>query len=190
MAVTWPDADNFNRTAKQLVDSGRASSPAEAIKILERFVLQVDVGPNLNRSPAGQAALLTVINAASRAFLGGVKVRIDDDAQLTEGWATGTTISRAVTRFGGQMTNEFSPIGTTIVVGRPRLKSVGEVVLRATWDGWSGGVVEQVVQPNVSTAGQAGERRDIGAGHLHLGSETEQRGVTDGAPISWLQNAP
>jgi len=82
-------AENLHRTAKQLFESGQASSFAEAEELLRRLVLQVDVGPDLHVRPAEQAALMTSINAGARAFLGGVRVRLVDDRPLGVGWAAG-----------------------------------------------------------------------------------------------------
>jgi hypothetical protein len=137
-----------HRTAKQLIDSGRAADPAEAEAILEDMVLQVDVGPSIERDAAGQAALLTIVNAAQRAFLGGVRIRVEDDPILTAGWGTGLLLSNAIARFGGQVEDVHTNDHPTLVVGAPSRETVGRIVMQVTWQRWSGGVVE------------------IGAGHL------------------------
>jgi hypothetical protein len=140
--MTWPDRDSLHRTAKLLVDSGRASSPGEAVAILEGFVLQVDVGPGIENNPAAQAALATMVNAGHRAFLGGVEVRAEDDPVLTEGWVAGRRLSAAVAELGGRMTDTLSPDLPTVIVGQPTRPPAGRIVLRTTWRGWAGGVVE------------------------------------------------
>ena len=75
--MTWSDPSQLHRTGKLLIELGRATNPFEARAILEGMVLQVDVGPGFEHRPASQAALLTIVNAGHRAFLGGVHVRID-----------------------------------------------------------------------------------------------------------------
>lgn len=140
--MSWPDRDSLHRTAKLLVDSGRASSPDEAVAILEGFVLQVDVGPAIENIPAAQAALGTLVNAGHRAFLGGVAVRAEEDSVLTEGWVAGRPLSTAVAELGGRMTEALSPDLPTIVVGEPTRQSTGRIVLWTTCGGWAGGVVE------------------------------------------------
>jgi hypothetical protein len=142
--VSWPDRDRLHRTAKMLLDSGRASSPEEAVAILEGFVLQVDVGPGIDNVPAAQAALGTLVNAGHRAFLGGVVVHAEDDPVLTEGWMVGRRLSAAVADYGGLMARELSPDLPTVVVGQPTRQTTGRVVLWTTWRGWAGGVVEHV----------------------------------------------
>ena len=140
--MNWPDRDALHRTAKLLVDSGRASSPRDAVAILERFVLQVDIGPGIRNFPAAQSAVGTLVNAGHRAFLGGVVVRAEDDPVLTEGWAAGRRLSTMVAELGGRMTEVLSPDLPTIVVGKPNRLSAGRIVLWTTWGGWAGGVVE------------------------------------------------
>jgi hypothetical protein len=140
--MNWPDRDSLHRTAKLLVDSGRASSPDDAVAILESFVLQVDIGPGIENLPAAQAGLGTLVNAGHRAFLGGVAVRAEEDPVLTEGWAAGRRLSTVVAELGGRMTQALSPDIPTIVVGEPTRPSTGRIVLWTTWAGWAGGVVE------------------------------------------------
>jgi hypothetical protein len=140
--MTWPDRNELNRTAKMLVDSGRAASFDEAISILQTFVLQVDVGAALEHDPAGQAAIATLVNAGTRAFLGGVVVRADSDPILTDGWAEGLRLSDVVETFGGLMVDELDDDHPTVVVGTPQSPPAGNVVLWSTWRGWAGGIVD------------------------------------------------
>jgi len=140
--MTWSEPSQLHRTGKLLIDLHMASNPVEARSILERMVLQVDVGPGLEGKPAGQAALLTIVNAGRRAFLGGVNVRIDDDSILTVGWCNGLRVSEAVLRFGGRIVTTHTADQVTLVVGQPLGMSTGKIVLHTAVNGWSGGVVE------------------------------------------------
>lgn len=142
--MSWPHADEIHRTAKQLVDNGRAATPAEAVAMLERLVLQVDVGPDILERPAAQAALLTAVNAGQRAFLGGVVVRLDDDPLLSEGWGAGRRASDAVRRFGGRVSDEIADNRPTMVIGNPARQTLGEIVMYTTFGGWVGAVVQDV----------------------------------------------
>src|SRR4051812_25299175 len=94
--LTWTTADDVHRTAKALLDSGKASNPEEATRSLESLILQVAVGTEIGHDEAAQAALATIVNAGARAFLGGVHVRLEDDAELTIGWAAGLHASEVV----------------------------------------------------------------------------------------------
>ena len=137
----WPAADALNRTAKQLIDSGEAANPKEAMAILQGYVLQLDVGPGLAVDGAGQAAVLTTINAASRAFLGGVQVCIEDNPLLTEGWGAGCRLTSAIANMGARLVDRLDDNNPTIVVGCPTRASIGKVVVHLTWSGWSAGLV-------------------------------------------------
>ena len=53
------------------------------------YVLQVEVGIGVSESETRQAMLLTAVNVASRAFLGGVRVLLHENGQLSVGWAKG-----------------------------------------------------------------------------------------------------
>lgn len=152
VAMTWADADHLHRTAKQFLDSGVAKSPMEASEILNRFVLQVSVGPAVERDPAAQAALLTVVNAGHRAFLGGVHVTVDSNPNLSIPWALGDNLTDAIVRFGGSVVDRIDAKHPTLVVGNPRQLIAGEIVLYTTWSGWSGGVVDSPGDANSEPA--------------------------------------
>jgi len=99
--MTLEAADTLGRTLKLELDSGRAQSRREAEEIVRGYVLQVDVGPGLTASRSRQIALLTVVNAARRAFPGGVHVRIADDPTMSIPWAGGRRLPGAPARDGG-----------------------------------------------------------------------------------------
>lgn len=147
--MTWSEPSQLHRTGKLLIDLRMASNPVEARSILERMVLQVDVGPGLEGKPASQAALLTIVNAGHRAFLGGVNVRIDDDSTLTVGWCNGLRVSDAVLRFGGRIVTTHTADQVTLTVGQPLGMSTGKIVLHTAVNGWSGGVVETLKDETV-----------------------------------------
>lgn len=142
--MTWGEtADTMHRTVKLLIDSGRAKTPAEARKILESLVLQVAVGADIETDAAAQAALLTIVNAGHRAFLGGVHVHIARDACLNVPWAAGPTVADAVHRIGGRVVNRLDPGRPTLAVARPDA-AIGTSVLHVTHSGWAAGTVECV----------------------------------------------
>ena len=139
--MSWGTADQIHRTAKILIDSGKASTPDEARQFLETLILQVAVGPEIERDPTAQAALATIVNAGHRAFLGGVHVHLDANPSLTTGWATGLTAAETVTRYGGQVVTQLAAHRPTLVLGRPP-ETPGSPLLYLTWSGWAGGVVQ------------------------------------------------
>ena len=67
--MTAPPADSYSRTKKLFVDSGEASTFAEADEIVQSYVLQVHVGPVASNATL-QAAVLTIVNSAAARFRG------------------------------------------------------------------------------------------------------------------------
>jgi len=141
-ALAMIDGDHVHRTAKLAVDLDPTVTPDEAKAELAALRLQVAVGADVPDSPQAVAAVLTIVNAAKRAFLGGVLVRIETNPVLTSGWIGGLAFDDAVTQFGGVVTDRLHPELPTLVVGRPARAVVGQPLLYLTWSGWSGGVVE------------------------------------------------
>ena len=183
--MTLEGADTLGRTLKLELDSGRAHSKEEAEEIVRSYVVQVDVGPGLEASRSRQIALLTVVNAARRAFPGGVHVRIADNPPLSIPWGGGLRLADAVAWYGGTLVCELSPERTTVVLGdAPSLDASGRVLI-PTFNGWCGGVVQQGADRlaeeldfplagvlagalAVSEAFQA-QRRDAVAAHRNVG---------------------
>ncbi len=135
--------DELHRTTKLELDEGRARTLDEAREIMAGYVLQLEVGSDVSQSETRQAMLLTAVNVASRAFLGGVRVLIHDNGQLNIGWANGTDMASAVRAFGGEVVESLDPSHPTLVIGDAQGRTIGSLVLHVTWEGWSGGVVEQ-----------------------------------------------
>jgi hypothetical protein len=141
--MSWGTADELDRTAKILIDSGKASSPTEAHDYLDGLVLQVAVGPEIERDHAAQAALATVVNVGRRAYRGGVHVHLQTDPALTVGWSAELTTPEMVTRYGGTMVDRLTRKHPTLVIGRPNHR-VGTPTLYCAWRGWSGGVTQAI----------------------------------------------
>ena len=93
--------DSLHRTLKLELDSGRAANDEDAREIASGYVLQIVVGAGVCKSHTRQAALLTAVNAASRAFLGGVRVKLEEDFTFTTAWANGERASDVIPRYAG-----------------------------------------------------------------------------------------
>jgi hypothetical protein len=133
-------SDTLSRTAKIFLDDGRASSLEEADEILSRYVLQIEVAPGIDRSPTRQATLLTIMNTASRAFLGGVHVLVHDDPTLSVAWGRHMTLRAAIEHFGGEVVDDLTSEHPTVVIGETGVPAPGGIVLYPTWNGWTAGV--------------------------------------------------
>lgn len=135
-------ADGLHRTMKLELDEGRARTLAEAEAIAASYVLQLRIGAGVEDDPAAQAAMLTAFNTAPRAFLGGVRVLVDEEAVLRCPWARGERITAAAIRFGCEVSSELSAEFPTLTIGETAAPSCGSITLHTTSQGWSGGVVE------------------------------------------------
>ena len=135
--------DELHRTTKLELDEGRARTFDEARKIVSGYVLQIDVGLGVSASETRRAMLLTAVNVASRAFLGGVRVRLHENGPMGVGWAEGMDITTAVATYGGEIVESLDCEYPTLVIGHVVEQPPGSLVLHATWEGWSGGVVEE-----------------------------------------------
>jgi hypothetical protein len=138
------DPDQFSRTEKLFVDrDGKTFSEARAE--LGSHALQLDIGPNWTELPGATAAILTAVNSGSRAFGGGVLVRLRRDGIITGGWSRGFSLSEAVVRHGGSLVDCHGTDHMTVTFGLVD-SPVGRLVLHATWSGWSGGVVTHTTE--------------------------------------------
>lgn len=171
------DSDSLSRTLKIFLDSNEVSSVEEGKTLLADFKLQVHLGTGLQGNRSRQAAALTVINSAARAFEGGVLVAIAEDVIVEVGWHSGMRLSEAVRYHRGVIVDHITDAHPTICVGDTATDIPGRVVLRATFDGWAAGVVEGTVTP-------LAERGDfvpagIAAGGIAVGEAFEFRRGTD-----------
>jgi len=83
------NADSLHRLLKSLLDSGEATSIADAEVAFRAYGVRISLPAHWESDPAAQIIALTAINAASRSFLGHVKLDGDDLALTVpgfEGW--------------------------------------------------------------------------------------------------------
>lgn len=134
--------DELHRSVKLAMDSGEATTPEEAKKIFEGYRLGIEVGADVATSPTRQAALLTAVNTARRCFLGGVEVKNCPDAELLVPWRGHRTVREAVADLQGSLIIKGTPEIPTVVIGGAKTPvGQSEFAVRATFDGWCGGVV-------------------------------------------------
>jgi hypothetical protein len=133
--------DTLHRTAKYFMDSGRVASHREAMDMLRAFGLYIQAGPEVAVSRDHQVALLTLVNAARRTFLGGVRVIGAPDAPLLASVTDATTVREAVNCLGGTTVEKRSRDWPIAVIGTVDVGVVLAPSWRVTWDGWRGGVV-------------------------------------------------
>lgn len=100
--------ETLNRTMKLALDDGSAGSVEEAERMFGSFHVQVIVGSEVAANRALQAALLTLLNAAPRTFLGEVTVTGHVDFEFGIGWHTGLSLRDVATHYRTRCTSAAS----------------------------------------------------------------------------------
>jgi hypothetical protein len=134
-----PTPESMNRTAKLFMDRNEVADYAEALAKLEGFRLAVACGPEVLVSAAHQSALLTLVNAGRRTFLGGIFVELPGDAPVLVPHVIAPSLGSAVIALGGR-TEIVSSDVPRIVIGSAHAPAA-RPSWQLTWDGWRGGVI-------------------------------------------------
>lgn len=135
------DHTRLHRTAKYFMDSGRAQSLEQALGLLKGFGLSIAVAESIARNAAEQIALLTLVNAGRRTFLGGIHVSGVPDASLLVPLADAGTLKEAVVELGGKLVEAADPALPTALIGDAEAATTAGPAWRLKWSGWRGGVV-------------------------------------------------
>jgi hypothetical protein len=141
------DPDTLDRTHKLALDSGEVETPEDAEKLFASYVLQLDVRDDALSTVAGEAAFATILNAAPRAFQGGVRVRLAGNSELMSGWVAGITPTDAVARYGCEVVSSLSDAAPTLVLGSAGGSwPTDGLCLTVAHSGWAGGVLSRADQ--------------------------------------------
>lgn len=137
-----PSADTLNRVVKIAIDSGEVATVAAGYDLLRSYRLGVRVGQEIRNSAAHQAALLTIVNIARRALLGGVFIEGSLEAPLLVSVPGHRTLAGAVVALGGQVLDEVAGAMPTLNLGKvaPASKE-HSLCLNVVFSDWRGGVV-------------------------------------------------
>lgn len=139
MSVFTP-ADSLHRLVKQVLDSGAASSIAEAQALFDGYQLALRLGQNQAHDRHHQAALLTAVALARRVFLGGVTVAVAPDTPLVIPMPLGRTLGEAVTALGGRVAPVPDSVPLIEIGGETGQRQTSFHV-RAFFAGWRAGVL-------------------------------------------------
>jgi hypothetical protein len=107
----------LHRTVKLALDDGSASSIEGALERFHQFRICLDVRAPTTSCAGLEAALLTLLNAAPRTFLGGVEITGDVDQRLHLAWFAGMSIAEAAQSFGVRVIADPSAMTPTVVLG-------------------------------------------------------------------------
>jgi hypothetical protein len=137
----FASSESLHRLIKHALDSGVASSLAEAEAMFRGYCVHFSIDPADADDQHHQAALLTGVALAQRVFLGGVSVAGTLSAPLRVPMPLGRTLADAISGLGAQLVAN-RPIETPIIHigGGPRPRTPGFAV-RAVFADWRGGVV-------------------------------------------------
>jgi len=92
--------ETLNRTMKLAMDEGRVGSYEEAQKLFGSFRLRVQVQAGFTSTPAAEAMILTLLNAAPKTFLGGVELVGPLHERCSMAWFAGKTLGEVAEQFG------------------------------------------------------------------------------------------
>jgi hypothetical protein len=134
-------ADSLHRLIKQAIDSGTASSLAEAEALFDGYRLCLVIGEAEVARRADQAALLTTVALARRVFLGGVTVIGPLDRPLLVPLPFGATVATAVEALGARCAARASDEIPRIVIGGGPIPRRAGFCVRTVYSGWRGGVM-------------------------------------------------
>lgn len=135
------NSSTLHRGAKYFMDSGRVETHDDAMALLKTFGLTIYVGPGIAASRDEQVALLTLVNAARRSFLGGVAVIGLPDAEPLTRLTRVRTLAQAVRKLGGRVVKQAKSTWPAAVIGDVPAPNGKGQVWRLAWSGWRGGVV-------------------------------------------------
>lgn len=143
LTMSYTDIGNhLHRLIKLAMDNGEVESLEAGEQLFKSYQLLIEVGPNVATSPTLQAALLTVVNAGRRCFLGGVFVKGNLNVPLLVPWGHLQTLDAAVYDLGGSTTQEAKATVPYIAIGTTSESlPANEFAVRATFDGWAGGII-------------------------------------------------
>lgn len=121
-------AETLNRTVKLAMDEGKAASYEDAERLFRSFRLKIAVAPGFTQAPAAQAAVLTLLNAARKTFLGGVELIGPLEERCTMAWFKGQSLAEVAAVFGINCGPQFGET-PTIVVGDANPPVTGDFCL-------------------------------------------------------------
>lgn len=138
--MAYTAADSLHRLAKEALDSGAASSIADAESMLRRLRLVFEIDASEAHQPWHQAALLSGVAIARRVFLGGVFVEGAVDVPVVLPSIVPMTLGDAVIGQGGLLEAPARDIARVSIGGAQRPRESGFHV-RTVCTGWRGGIV-------------------------------------------------
>jgi len=143
-------SDSLHRLIKLALDTGEAASLTEAEAIFSKYRLRIHVDASVAKSGAWQHAVLTLLNAGSKAFLGGVFLSGDSEFEITVPGFESQTLRQVASDHGVKSYSSIADDLPTIVVGDGPCPVAGAFAIRLASDGWRCGLLPAGVSNTVS----------------------------------------
>lgn len=128
----------IHRTAKLFFDTEKAKTEAEALSILGALSLTVMMGTDSLMSHNHQVALLTLVNAGARTFLGGVNVCGKlADTRVLPNVPCCRSLAKTIEFYGGSIVD--SPVPDSIIILLGDVEEISDfdgIQLRLSWERW------------------------------------------------------
>lgn len=148
--------ETLNRTIKLAMDEGRVKSYQDAVALFGSFRLRLTVSPEFSSSAGEQAAVLTLLRAAPKTFLGGVELVGPLEERCSMAWYAGKPLGDVALACGVNIKSSADPRIPTIHVGFGAAQGS---------DFWMGVIVRPdgfVLDPDGATATEAGSSVEAG----------------------------
>lgn len=187
--------DSINRLSLGIMEKHQCS-PEEAIVKLRSLNLNLDCGDEIKNSLPLQAALVTAVNTAKRAFLGSLSVRMPGNTPCLLRWPGDISLNEVVTQLGGTIIDEL-PSGTfTLCFGLPG--TIDQLSMRVVCNNWQVGVLVQAENPEISSTGDIPTAGIFAGAYsvflaflrstgIHLAACDESKGISLWRPdLHWL----
>lgn len=151
IAGPLPSEDTLSRVVKIAIDSGEVPTVEAGYDLFRTYRLGVSVGPEVQTSAPHQAALLTIVNIARRALLGGIFVEGDLNSPLLTSLPGYDTLTNAVKGLGGQIVGKLPDGVPILTLGTVPLQTESPFTLAVVFSDWRGGVIPQTEADDFST---------------------------------------
>jgi hypothetical protein len=132
------DIDQFNRLSLGIIEK-EGCSPDAAMERLESLCINFSCTDLIANSLPLQASLLTAINTAKRAFLGGVYLQLPAGIACLLPWPGHQTLDQIAIELGAIVTKESNPIYFSIVFGAPA--SIDDNRVQIVCNNWQAGIL-------------------------------------------------
>jgi hypothetical protein len=129
--------DTFNRLSIGIIEKNECS-PEEALAQLSTFRVLLHCGEDIRSSVPLQAALITAVNSGTRAFLGGVFIKMPEGVNNLLPWSNDKSLNVILTDLGARVLQEDVEDLFTLTFGLPGDIDNDKAEVIAT--NWQGGV--------------------------------------------------